>query len=433
MRRLIFYFTLGTFLIAAPTIILYTAGFRYNFKQKRIVKTGAIILSSDPKNAEISLNGRPRQEHTPARILNLTPGDYTVRVASEGFQPWQKTLRVESEQVTLAENITLFRQGSPERIAEGNIPSLLPEPAGENILFVREEGSFYEIWRHTDGRNSLLWRSALQSQPQLIEWSSKRNEVLLFAGEYFLLDMDPPAPELKSLTQLTGKTWKSLAYGKNQTLLFGISGETLYSINPNTGAADVIEQASENFTIAPNEIYTSSADTEGTLLKLIRGATSSTLTRIESGAWTWAAASDPWLILADLKREKLAVVNAKTKEISEIDGTRALFLPGEEVTLLASTDFEIWRYRPSTKKTELLTRLSEPIQKILITELKNAFIAVTDHHVYALELDTRGKQNSSELATFDSIQSASLDRHGKILYLAAEKNNTPGLWRVEIR
>ena len=56
-RRILYSFFIAIFVIAAPTLVLYTAGFRYDFEYNRIVETGSLVVKSYPQNASIYING----------------------------------------------------------------------------------------------------------------------------------------------------------------------------------------------------------------------------------------------------------------------------------------------------------------------------------------------------------------------------------------
>jgi PEGA domain len=104
------------FLILAPIVILYTAGFRYNSKKQRVEKVGIIFVRSRPSGADIYLDGKKRSETTPARLRNLLPGDYDVKISKNGYSDWEKTLPVGSELTTFAESVALFKNADPEEI-----------------------------------------------------------------------------------------------------------------------------------------------------------------------------------------------------------------------------------------------------------------------------------------------------------------------------
>lgn len=104
------------FLITAPIVVLYTAGYRWNDKKIRLEKVGIIFLRSRPSSANIYLDGKLRSEHSPARLRNLLPRTYVVKVAKTGFSSWQKSLSVSSALTTFAEHIVLWKNAKPEAL-----------------------------------------------------------------------------------------------------------------------------------------------------------------------------------------------------------------------------------------------------------------------------------------------------------------------------
>ena len=75
---------LAGFFIAAPLVVLYTAGYRYNFGTGRIVQTGVLSIDSTPKGAAIFLDGDRLRPSSPALLKNVLPGDHRVRVEKDG-------------------------------------------------------------------------------------------------------------------------------------------------------------------------------------------------------------------------------------------------------------------------------------------------------------------------------------------------------------
>ena len=78
------------FLIIAPAIILYAAGFKLSKNGLAIQKTGMFIIDSNPRGAKIFINGQVQKKFinilfnknrfitTPAKIKNLLPGEYDL-------------------------------------------------------------------------------------------------------------------------------------------------------------------------------------------------------------------------------------------------------------------------------------------------------------------------------------------------------------------
>lgn len=102
------------FFLMAPAIIFYALGYR--IYEGKITKIGAIavrtsevqtdVFLAPPKSAFNFTGKDKRLVKTTSRITksaffnNLTPGNYRVVIAKEGFYPWEIELRVEPERIT---------------------------------------------------------------------------------------------------------------------------------------------------------------------------------------------------------------------------------------------------------------------------------------------------------------------------------------------
>lgn len=108
IRYTAFYISLAAYFVLLPIILSYSLGYHIDYHKLRIYKMGILSLRSAPSGASIYINGKVRQDITPARIEELKPGTYAVEVKREGFYPWQKELAIRPNMVTRAENIILF-------------------------------------------------------------------------------------------------------------------------------------------------------------------------------------------------------------------------------------------------------------------------------------------------------------------------------------
>lgn len=90
------------FLIVTPFIVLYARGFKIDWENRTLVKTGALVVRTEPNGAKIFLNDELHESTTPANIRFMLPGDYNVRIEKEGYQSWTKRLSVRSQLVTWA-------------------------------------------------------------------------------------------------------------------------------------------------------------------------------------------------------------------------------------------------------------------------------------------------------------------------------------------
>ena len=97
VRLGIMLFLIAVFCIAAPAIILYTAGYRYDFKTQKIKQTGVISIDVLPRSAAVFLNDVRIQKSLPIRLPNRAPGAYRLRIEADGYKPWEKDITVESK------------------------------------------------------------------------------------------------------------------------------------------------------------------------------------------------------------------------------------------------------------------------------------------------------------------------------------------------
>ena len=94
---------LGTlvFAVLAPLIVLYVRGITFNFQTRSFEATGIIAISSEPKTADIFLNGK-LAKHGSGDIKFLSPGEYQLELKNDGYYSWNKRFKVMPGEVTLA-------------------------------------------------------------------------------------------------------------------------------------------------------------------------------------------------------------------------------------------------------------------------------------------------------------------------------------------
>lgn len=121
-RHILFFLFAAGFLISAPLVVLYTAGYRYHFDSGKIVQTGVLNVTSIPKGATVFIDGQIQNERTPAVVSNVIPGPHVVSVTKDNYTSWEKTLEVSSKQSTFASQIVLFLIQAPEILTTPNLP-----------------------------------------------------------------------------------------------------------------------------------------------------------------------------------------------------------------------------------------------------------------------------------------------------------------------
>lgn len=87
------------FAVLGPIIILTARGFRYDFSENRLIRTGTIVIKTDPRKALVFINNIEASD-TPFVKRFLLPGEYPIEIKKDGFRTWQKRVAIHEQQVT---------------------------------------------------------------------------------------------------------------------------------------------------------------------------------------------------------------------------------------------------------------------------------------------------------------------------------------------
>ena len=111
-RTILFSICVFLFFLTAPSVILYSQGYRFDFETKKIVQTGGLYFKVTPRSAQVYVNGELKDTTSiftnSALIENLLPKSYFIEIKKDGYHSWQKTLEVKESQVVEVKNITLI-------------------------------------------------------------------------------------------------------------------------------------------------------------------------------------------------------------------------------------------------------------------------------------------------------------------------------------
>jgi len=121
-RRILFWGFFATFLVSAPLLILYSAGYRLDLVNLRVYKTGLLVLQTNDRHIRTLFDGIPTRglwRDDRLWFSQLLPGTISVRVEKTGFLPWEKEYRIEAGLTTFTSPVLLLRHRLPRKIAQG--------------------------------------------------------------------------------------------------------------------------------------------------------------------------------------------------------------------------------------------------------------------------------------------------------------------------
>lgn len=87
------------FLVAAPLAIFFARGYYFDFANKRIIKTGTLVVKTDPRGAQVFLGERLTGSASLVKRF-IIPGEYVVHIKKSGYRPWKKRIVIHEQTVT---------------------------------------------------------------------------------------------------------------------------------------------------------------------------------------------------------------------------------------------------------------------------------------------------------------------------------------------
>ncbi|MFH0779423.1 MAG: PEGA domain-containing protein, partial [Parcubacteria group bacterium] len=158
--------------------------YRYNFKKNQVQKTGALVISTAPSGAEVTLNNEPLASATPIRENNILPDEYRVVVSKDGYYPWEKKLAIKTQETTFAEDIVLFRKGEPQKAIDYEMEWIDFSPDRQYAAFSAAgfgQGFLY-LFNAASQKTKLLYSDKKPFSNPKILWSADGMKILFQNG-----------------------------------------------------------------------------------------------------------------------------------------------------------------------------------------------------------------------------------------------------------
>lgn len=196
IRRAIMGFLILCFFIISPLTLLYTAGYRYDFKNNKIQYTGVISIDIKTDDAHIILNGVKKKKNKPHaitqrvatryRFANIRPGIHHVGIVKTGYKTWEQDVEVRSNRTTYIKGFELIKENAlaPFLPAASTTIAVIPSFDGSYLALVDQTDSVYDIRLHHKETNKTetILRKISDTEP-IVSWSPFRNHLAIITEE----------------------------------------------------------------------------------------------------------------------------------------------------------------------------------------------------------------------------------------------------------
>lgn len=446
-RRILYITFIIAFLIITPLLILYANGYELSLKNKGLVKTGMFILDSKPRGAMIYLNDQPHTAFldsvlpgkknyltTPAKIKNLLPGNYEVKIELDGYWAWQKKLTINPGASTYAEDVLLFKKDLPIPVVNGKLKNIYYSPD------MAYSASYDGKWKLTDLENDSTIVLEIEAPDSDVDWSTDGKKLLIgknlidiAAGS--VLDLSKFIDQSKFNLKFNRQA-ANLIYLQNQNRLFlydNLNQEQKPLLTPGQTAEYLINDylIKKDYYILQTSIgkksYLEIYKTDGELM--------GKLDLPQSNSYSFINPDQSLVNLYDRNHQRLYLIDPLSTLKPLVDTLNNVTITHwlTDGKLFYANDFEIWLYDIAGKQQKLLTRISEQIKQLAWHPSNNYIVYSTDRAINIIELDERVRRNFTELISLNIIGNLAISEDGNNLYFYSEIGQISGLYKLNLQ
>jgi hypothetical protein len=453
LRRIIYYSFVLLFLIITPLVILYASGYELDwqhlFTPLAVQKTGMTIVYSNPAGADIYLNNKkaeyfsdlllkqfvPAQNNairTPARVKNLMPGTYDLKVELAGYWPWERRIEIFPGKITHVLDINLFKNTSPQKIAEVKSQEISLSPNNKKI-FLPLTGQLLDL--KSQSLENLSPDSYVSSTDAA--WSIDSNR--LTAGKT-LLNLKNPGKS-QQLDKIIGTGIANLKWNDELDKIYYQYKSSIDLYDLGTGANQTILKQDNilDYEVKNKDLYYVVQDGLNAKLVFYSLTDKKSIREMSLPASNGYRLINPGaklLNLYDQKYETLYLIDtsptAANPLLETIDSVKKTQWVSDK-ELVWANDYEIWVLDLDKNENKLITRWSLPITSLIKTKAANYILYATAKNINVITWTPDDNIQVTQLASFDSISTPVFDDSEKNLYFTAQSGDSAGLYKMNIQ
>jgi len=439
-RRFLFFGFVILFFVLIPIVLLYATGHTINWRRLQLEKTATILIDSEPNNATILFNGRrlpatflnffghTNNLTTNARIKNLAPGEYTVRLEHDGYWPWEEQILLSPGEAYNFGTVNLYRRSEPALVMAKNGRIEFSNDK-KNVAFI-DKKNLTIINLADETKNTITLPKDLAKEA--ISWSADHVSISLGA---FLIDST--TQEIIDLSTKVKSSLTNIQWDENDNdILYFLSKKKLWryqkSINALTTIYDgtnlpITDYLQKNLTWY---LIVREANNSESLLSGDNLADLHTIA-LPAGNYSFYKSSLQLPLLFDERRAFVLDNPLPLLGQLRLVEIPARFTIGQWLgnTLVYATPFELHRFSGENDDV-LISRFGDPITALWPLEKKAAILVATDD---SLRLLAQGrKPYTLNLASLSQISGFWVSPDEKTMYASGSFKNKPGLYRLSL-
>lgn len=452
VRNLLFIFFVFLFITISSFAITYSVGYKINLTwppklNTALQKTGMFIIKTKPEGANVYLNNEIPSSYlskffasndnveTPAKIKNLLPDEYNVKISKDGYWEWQKNLKIYPGQATIIEDIQLFKKELP-MLVTGSLPNKMEISPNKRFISFFVDKSIYLLDLNQEKTINLYSFDNIKFFESDILWSSNSKNLIF---NNIIFDVDKPENFI-DLDKTIGDQISNLRWSlQDDSILYYQHSNSLNLFNINSHESKNIAKGEDYIDYLPrvNDLIYISRFNNLVKLKSIDLKNYNINNEIDlpfSENYSLLDSGNPNIHLYNNKFNILYLINfgSYLSPLSEIINNIKYFQWINDNQLLYANDFEIFIYDLEKNKKNLITRISDPILSISLHPNGNYIIYSTNKYISIIETEKQNQRNITELVNVENISNPYIDDQGDLIYFGAKISNQEGIYKLEL-
>lgn len=451
IRRVITIVFFLVFFIVSPFLLLYSSGYRYDFKRGAILRTGNIFIEApDLREATIYLDGQPYSELLTKKLFikNLLPGEYLVRIEKEGSYTWEKKLRVEPTLTTFVKDLILFTKHEPTVEIKKNIQDFSISPDKKLMAYLTVENGVQNvsIYNLEYPQEELIFQDPV-NEPIQLEWATSSNKILVTTKDKAMVFKTSSFPIGTGIS--IAKKEHDLTRWDNQSDNFvyiaSVNSINKYDLVTNTPEKiyQVLEATDKitDLQIESSNIIAIENDAQNTKVELINSASPSQIAALPlSENYFISEWTGNYLTVINRDLNKINLIRIKngldTSEILKeniitLDGSQATF-SNDQQKLLITNDFELSYLDVNTRQVNLVSRFGQSIKKAMWYDDNQHVIINLDNKIIISDLSINTEKGTIQVTDGKNLNNAHL-LNEKFLFFTGEVKSQQGLQKLRLR
>lgn len=428
-RRWLYSTAILIFLISAPLLILYTAGFRYDFRKKQIQSTGSIYVKTLPSDPHIYLNNKLVGKKTPLRLNHLSPNRYNLKIQKQNFQTWQKNLEVYPNQATFVDKVILWPTKPEQKIIiNDDIKSFSINKKEDKIIWQKNNSLF--LYNVLSKKSEKILNLPSESIPEF-NWSAKGDMVIIEQNKNYWLLSFLGNLNIKKINTIDSRAQTIKFHPEIDNLIIFIKNNKLYTYNlitknikkiTNQKIQDYKWYKGKWFYLTAEEpvilSFYDPSNQENTppLFQLPNHKNYSFIDIINNQAIIYQPDSKT-LYLFNLNPEQFNNMSQIIKPVTD------WHINEEKNKILLNNNWEVWTFDLQSATTETINRTSD---KIIFTDWykNNNYILIQyKNKLEMVETDSRDIRNHATLIEGKKIRQSYLNKKGEYLFVLLKNSN----------